>query len=59
MKHNDTTMRYPREAGHHHPKQEWMYGPYTSLKKNNPQEEFWVCITLAFAAGFLFKLLWG
>jgi hypothetical protein len=34
-------------------------GPYKPEPKTSPQTEFWVYITLAFAAGFVTHLLWG
>ena len=34
-------------------------GPYTAEPKVSPQAEYWVHLTLAFAAGFLVHLLWG
>lgn len=52
MNRNDTTMNYSRQAGHHHPEQETIFGPYID-DKSGSQAEFWVYLTLAFACGFL------
>lgn len=51
---NETTRTFPRQASHHHPEQETVFGPY-----RNNKADFWVYIVLAFAAGFLTHLLWG
>lgn len=56
---NPTTQTFPRQAGHFHPDQVTIHGPYTPAKDDHSQAQFWVYITLAFAAGFLFSHLWG
>ncbi len=56
---NPTTRTYPRETGHYHPEQVTVFGPYTADKDEHSQAQFWVYITLAFAAGFLVNHLWG
>jgi hypothetical protein len=66
MKINETTRKFPntmREAfGDNYydlerqQRWEWMEGSRSSASQ---QAEFWVYITLAFAAGFLVSYLWG
>jgi hypothetical protein len=66
MKLNETTRRFPntmRDAfGDNHydlerqQRWEWMEGHQSNTSQ---QAEFWVYITLAFAAGFLVSHLWG
>ena len=56
---NPTTMTYPREMGHAKPEQHTIYGPYKHEPKHSGAADFWVAITLAFAAGFLVSHLWG
>ena len=66
MKLNDTTRTYPRtmqeafpntvEAIEQRQRLEWMEG---SSSDASQQAEYWVHITLAFAAGFLVSHLWG
>jgi hypothetical protein len=66
MKHNETTRIYPRtmsEAFPHTPtaieqrqRWEWLEGHKSD---STAQAEFWVYITLAFAAGFLVHSFWG
>lgn len=63
---NNTTRKYPRTMQEAFPntvvgieqrqRWEWMEG---SKSDRQAQSEFWVYITLAFAAGFLTHLLWG
>ncbi len=63
---NETTRTYPRtmssafpntvEAIEQRQRWEWMEG---SRSDTSQQAEFWVYITLAFAAGFLVSHLWG
>ena len=66
MKLNDTTRTYPRSmeeafqdtvhAQNQRQRWEWMEGHSSD---NAAQAEFWVYITMAFAAGFLVSHLWG
>ncbi len=66
MKLNNTTRTYPRtmqdafpntvEAIEQRQRWEWMEG---SSSEASQQAEYWVHITLAFAAGFLVSHLWG
>ena len=66
MKLNNTTRTYPRtmqdafpntvEAIEQRQRWEWMEG---SRSDTAQQTEYWVHITLAFAAGFLVSHLWG
>lgn len=66
MKLNNTTRTYPRtmqdafpntvEAIEQRQRWEWMEG---SSSDASQQAEYWVHITLAFAAGFLVSHLWG
>lgn len=66
MKLNDTTRTYPRTMQEAYPntyyaeqqrdRWQWMEGHQSD---NSVQAEFWVYITLAFAAGFLVSHLWG
>lgn len=58
MKLNETTRTFPRQSTHYHPEQESVFGPYTDPNAGKTAE-FWVYITLAFAAGFLVSHLWG
>ena len=51
---NPTTRTYPRGLP-----QPAIEGPFRAEPRVSPQAEFWVYITLAFAAGFLTHLLWG
>lgn len=51
---NPTTRSFPRGTP-----QPAIEGPFTADPKNNGQAEFWVAITLAFAAGFVVHMLWG
>ena len=63
---NNTTRKYPRtmqeafpntvEAVEARQRWEWMEG---SKSDREAQAEFWVYITLAFAAGFMVHLMWG
>lgn len=65
MKINDTTRCFPRTASdafrenyydiQSRQRWEWLEGH----TETTSQAEFWVYITLAFAAGFLTHLLWG
>ena len=64
MKHNDTTRCYPRTMQEAYPntveaiearqRWEWMEGHRSDVAA---QAEFWVYITMAFAAGFLVRHL--
>jgi len=66
MKLNDTTRKYPRTMQEAYPntvdaiearqRWEWLEGHRSNAAE---QAEFWVYITLAFAAGFLVSHLWG
>ena len=63
---NDTTRKYPRTMQEAYPntvdaiearqRWEWLEGHRSDAAQ---QAEFWVYITLAFAAGFLVSHLWG
>jgi hypothetical protein len=66
MKLNDTTRCYPRTMQEAYPntveavearqRWEWMEGHRSDIAQ---QAEYWVHITLAFAAGFMVAYLWG
>lgn len=66
MKLNDTTRTYPRTMQEAYPntidaiqarqRWEWLEGHTSDVAA---QAEFWVYMTLAFAAGFLVSHLWG
>jgi hypothetical protein len=66
MKINDTTRIYPRTmqdafpntvaANEQRQRWEWLEGHQSDIAA---QAEFWVYITIAFAAGFLVSHLWG
>ena len=63
---NETTRTYPRTMQEAYPntydaiearqRWEWLEGHRSNAAE---QAEFWVYITLAFAAGFLVSHLWG
>jgi len=70
MKLNETTRTYPRSTEEAFPDTvvaqerrknwQWMEKTQTSPQINTDLDaEFWVYITLAFAAGFLVSHLWG
>jgi len=66
MKINETTRTYPRTMSEAYPntvdaiqarqRWEWLEGHKSDTAA---QAEFWVYITLAFAAGFLVSHIWG
>ena len=54
---NPTTRTYPREIPRKN--MSGIEGPFTAEPKNKGQADFWVAITLAFAAGYIVRLLWA
>jgi hypothetical protein len=56
---NPTTRCYPRTENEAFNFRNAIEGPYTPEPTSSIDAEFWVQITLAFAAGFLACHLWG
>lgn len=51
---NPTTRQFQRGTP-----QPAIEGPYKPEPSDHSQAQFWIYITLAFAAGFLVHMLWG